>query len=96
MSDNAELGMKAMIDRAAKALWPDAFEGDGAGWDQRRSVARDQALAVLKALRNPPHSLVRGIMQASLDCTPIDRCEQQALKVWNNTLNAIIFEAERE
>lgn len=50
--------------------------------------------AALEALKHPPMYLVEGVMQASLDCTPINRCEQQALKVWNNTIDAILSEIQ--
>lgn len=48
------------------------------------------AKAAIEAMLNPPKELSNGVMQASLDCTPIYRCEEQALKVWNNTINAIL------
>lgn len=49
---------------------------------------------MLATMKNPPRYLVEGVMQASLDCTPIDRCEQQAVKVWNNTIAAILAEIQ--
>jgi hypothetical protein len=55
-------------------------------------VVRRRIRAVLSAAREPSKKLLSGVMQASLDCTPINRCEQQALKVWQNTIDAILEE----
>lgn len=52
----------------------------------------DAAKAALQALLNPPEIYSNGVMQASLDCVPINRCEQQALQVWNNTINYMLSE----
>jgi hypothetical protein len=41
------------------------------------------AIAVLQALRTPPNYLVEDIMRASVD---------QSLKVWRNTIDAILDE----
>lgn len=48
------------------------------------------AINAIDALKNPPKELSNGVMQASLDCTPIYKCEEQALQVWNNTLQTIL------
>ena len=50
------------------------------------------ATAMLQAMRTPPNYLVNGVMQASLDLTPINRCPDQSLKVWRNTIDAILDE----
>lgn len=50
------------------------------------------ARKVLLLLREPPQEFVEGVMQASLDHTPILRCEQQALQVWQNTIDAFLCE----
>lgn len=50
--------MTEMVERVAKAIWPLAFEGDGAGWHQRRAVAMDQARAAIEAMRNPTAAML--------------------------------------
>lgn len=44
--------MSEMVERVAMAIWPTAFDGDGAGWHQRRQVAMDQARAAIEEMRS--------------------------------------------
>ena len=51
----------------------------------------EMAKVAIKALYEPNEELIK-VMLASLDCVPINRCRQQALQVWQNTINAILKE----
>lgn len=50
-------GMSEMVEKVARAIWPDAFDGDGAGWHQRRDVALQQARAAIEAMRVPTEAM---------------------------------------
>lgn len=80
----------SIIDKVAEAICLDCAEPwEDLNEDERQSW-RETAKAAIEAMLNPPKELSNGVMQASLDCTPIYRCEEQALKVWNNTINTIL------
>lgn len=65
--------MNEIVDRVARAIWPDAFEGDGAGWHQRRDVAKEQARAAIEALLEPTEEMIKagGVYWDACDGSPI-------------------------
>ena len=89
-----------MIEKVAKALWDYNECGEtGLQWehfekgtmsDLQKQIHLDMAKAAILAMKEIQPEYVSGIMQASLDATPINRCEQQALQVWQNTIDAIL------
>lgn len=92
--------MNEMIERVARALCTrhyaarfcksetDAHVISNVNYNWRGFEA--DAKAAIKAMREPTKELLEGVMQASLDCVPINRCEQQALQVWQNTIDEIL------
>lgn len=87
-----------MIENVARAIATAREQNGGPpfeAYDQKyaRPALFDEAKAAVQALRDVPRSLSSGVMQASLDLTPINRCEQQALQVWQNTIDAILGDA---
>ena len=67
-------------------------KANGPAADYAKRSYEAMARAAIEAMREPSREMVEGVMQASLDCTPINRCEEQALQVWQNTIDAILSE----
>ncbi len=49
-----------MIEKVARAIWPEPFEGDGPGWNQRRAVAMDQARSAIEAMQEPGEEMIKA------------------------------------
>jgi hypothetical protein len=94
--------MSEMIERVAQALDPYAFSVDvqpakeghltvGDIWAERQFTARRRARDAIEAMRAPTEDMIES-MQAALDCVPINRCVEQALKVHAAMIDAALTE----
>lgn len=72
-----------------------AWQAGGEPSDGERAPFRRQVRAVLEAIREPDEDLTEAL-QACLDCVPINRCEEQSLKVWQGGLDALLAQSKEQ
>lgn len=93
---STENGKSEMVERVAKAIWSDYWDGEGCSWAEMEESARQTALsmarAAIEAMREPNEAMIGMGMEADHRRRPGSTRPSAADAIWRAMIDAAAAE----